>query len=167
MGYKIGQKVFPRGIGPSRSAHGLSLRKFLIKNHATLFWVGLSSKSNTTRFHKAQHRWVTRWRRLEPRRHCGPMTKEQCCANHVVVGASRCLQPVNRGSLFVAGKSGWVVVMGLMAGSGYNFALIPVLEKERCYVHNILTTNHRWLVVIGSNLNLTLRLLFYCNNNNQ
>ena len=28
-------------------------------------------------------------------------------------------------------------------------------------------TNHRWLVVIGSNLNLTLRLLFCLNNNNQ
>ena len=37
---------------------------------------------------------------------------------------------------------------------------------EKCYVHNIFTTNHRWLVVIGSNLNLTLRLLFCPNNNN-
>ena len=36
-----------------------------------------------------------------------------------------------------------------------------------CYIHNIFTTNHRWLVVISSNLNLTLRLLFYSNNNNQ
>ena len=33
------------------------------------------------------------------------------------------------------------------------------LKNERCYVHNIFTTNHRWLVVIGSNLNLTLKLL--------
>ena len=40
-------------------------------------------------------------------------------------------------------------------------------ERERCYVHNIFTTNHRWLVVTGSNLNLTLRLLFYPNNYNQ
>ena len=32
-------------------------------------------------------------------------------------------------------------------------------KNERCYVHNIFTTNHRWLVVIGSNLNLTLKLL--------
>ena len=31
---------------------------------------------------------------------------------------------------------------------------------ERCYIHNIFTTNHMWLVVIGLNLNLTLRLLF-------
>ena len=43
--------------------------------------------------------------------------------------------------------------------------------NERCYFHNIFynifTTNHRLLVVIGSNLNLTLRLLFYPNNNNR
>ena len=32
--------------------------------------------------------------------------------------------------------------------------------KEKYYVHNIFTTNYRWLVVISSNLNLTLRLLF-------
>ena len=35
------------------------------------------------------------------------------------------------------------------------------------YFYNIFTTNHKWLVVIGSNLNLTLKLLFYPNNNNQ
>ena len=29
------------------------------------------------------------------------------------------------------------------------------------------TTNYKWLVVIGSNLNLTLRLLFCPNNKNQ
>ena len=28
------------------------------------------------------------------------------------------------------------------------------------YFYNIFTTNHRWLVIISSNLNLTLRLLF-------
>ena len=38
--------------------------------------------------------------------------------------------------------------------------------KERCYVYNIFTINHRWLVVIGSNFKLTLRLLFYPHNNN-
>ena len=38
--------------------------------------------------------------------------------------------------------------------------------KERCYVYNIFTTNYRWLVVIDSNLNPTLRFLFYPNNNN-
>ena len=44
----------------------------------------------------------------------------------------------------------------------------PQLNKkiERCYVYNIFTTNHRWLVAIGSNLKLTLRLLFCSNNNN-
>ena len=35
------------------------------------------------------------------------------------------------------------------------------------YFYNIFTTNYWWLVVINSNLNLTLRLLFYSNNNNQ
>jgi len=35
------------------------------------------------------------------------------------------------------------------------------------HVHNIFTTNYRWLVVIGLNLNLTQRLLFLHNNNNQ
>ena len=29
------------------------------------------------------------------------------------------------------------------------------------YFYNIFTTNHRWLVIISSNLNLTLRLLFF------
>ena len=28
------------------------------------------------------------------------------------------------------------------------------------YFYNIFTINHRWLIVISSNLNLTLRLLF-------
>ena len=32
--------------------------------------------------------------------------------------------------------------------------------KEKCYVYNIFTTNHRWLVIIGYNLNLSLKLLF-------
>ena len=39
-------------------------------------------------------------------------------------------------------------------------------SEERCYVYNIFTTNHKWLVVIGLNLKLTLRLLFCPNNNN-
>ena len=32
--------------------------------------------------------------------------------------------------------------------------------KKKCYVHNIFTINHMWLVIISSNFNLTLRLLF-------
>ena len=36
----------------------------------------------------------------------------------------------------------------------------------RCYVYNIFITNHKWLVVIDSNLKLTLRLFFCLNNNN-
>ena len=35
------------------------------------------------------------------------------------------------------------------------------------YIYNIFTIYYRWLIVIGSNLNLTLRLLFCLKNNNQ
>ena len=45
--------------------------------------------------------------------------------------------------------------------------LVRVFKYERCYVHNIFIANHWWLVVIGSNLNLTPILLFLSNNNNQ
>ena len=38
-------------------------------------------------------------------------------------------------------------------------------KDDTCTI--FFTTNYRWLVVIGSNLNLILRLLFYPNNNNQ
>ena len=38
------------------------------------------------------------------------------------------------------------------------FYIREVLQPQ--HFHNIFTTNHRWLVVIGSNLNLTLNLLF-------
>ena len=31
---------------------------------------------------------------------------------------------------------------------------------DKYYVYNIFTINHRWLVIIDSNLNLALRLLF-------
>ena len=41
---------------PKPLLYGLSLKKSLIKSHATLFQVGSSSESNTTRLHKAQ--WV-------------------------------------------------------------------------------------------------------------
>jgi len=37
---------------------------------------------------------------------------------------------------------------------------------EKCYVHNIFTKNYKWLVIIGYNLNLLLKLLFYPTNNN-
>ena len=33
-------------------------------------------------------------------------------------------------------------------------------KKKKCYVHNIFTINHMWLIIISSNLNLTLRLFF-------
>ena len=33
-------------------------------------------------------------------------------------------------------------------------------KKIKCYVHNIFTINHMWLVIISLNLNLTLRLFF-------
>ena len=38
-------------------------------------------------------------------------------------------------------------------------------KDDTCTI--FFTTNYRWLVVIGSNLNLTLRLLFCPNNKNQ
>ena len=41
-----------------------------------------------------------------------------------------------------------------------------IIIEEKCYIDNIFTTNHRWLVVIGSNLKLILRLLFCPNNDN-
>ena len=40
-------------------------------------------------------------------------------------------------------------------------------EKKDATSTTFFTTNYIWLVVIHSNLNLTLRLLFCLNNNNQ
>ena len=40
-------------------------------------------------------------------------------------------------------------------------------KKKDATSTTFFTTNCRWLVIIGSNLNLTLRLLFCPNNNNQ
>ena len=40
-------------------------------------------------------------------------------------------------------------------------------KKKDTTSTTFFTTNYKWLVVIGSNLNLTLRLLFGPNNNNQ
>ena len=50
------------------------------------------------------------------------------------------------------------------------YPFITLKKKKKIhsqYFYNIFTINHWWLVVINSNLNLTLRLLFYSNNNNQ
>ena len=33
--------------------------------------------------------------------------------------------------------------------------------KEKCYIHNIFTINYSWLVIIGYNLNLSLKLIFF------
>ena len=45
---------------------------------------------------------------------------------------------------------------------------LPKMEEKKDATSTIFfTTNYRWLIVIGSNLNLTLRLLFCPNNNNQ
>ena len=49
-----------------------------------------------------------------------------------------------------------------MYNNNYNKSM-PI---EGCYIHNIFTTNHSLLVVIDSNLNLSLKLLFYPTNNN-
>ena len=40
-------------------------------------------------------------------------------------------------------------------------------RKKNPTCTTFFTTNYRWLVIIGSNLNLTLRLLICSNNNNQ
>ena len=42
----------------------------------------------------------------------------------------------------------------------YSYSSNIYIYIYRCYVYNIFTINHRWLVIISSNLNLTLRLLF-------
>ena len=39
--------------------------------------------------------------------------------------------------------------------------ILLCLSLERCYIHNIFTTHHRCKIVIGSNLNSKLKLLFY------
>ena len=47
---------------------------------------------------------------------------------------------------------------------------LPKMEEKKkkdATFTTFFTTNYIWLVVIGSNLNLTLRLLFCPNNNNQ
>ena len=47
---------------------------------------------------------------------------------------------------------------------------LPKMKEKKMlrpqYFYIIFTTNYRWLVVISSNLNLTLRLPFWPNNNN-
>ena len=56
-----------------------------------------------------------------------------------------------------------------LADSNYYLqGLFIMYRKMLCsqYFHNIFTTNHRWLIVISLNLNLTLKLFFYYNNNN-
>ena len=45
-----------------------------------------------------------------------------------------------------------------MNGSCQIFLLREMLHLQ--HFDNILTTDHGWLVIIGSNLNLALRLLF-------
>ena len=40
----------------------------------------------------------------------------------------------------------------------YTFLYWEVLHSQ--HIHNIFTTNHKWLIVIGSNLNLSLRFFF-------
>ena len=50
--------------------------------------------------------------------------------------------------------------------------LICILDKSKRemlrlqHFYNMFTTNYRWLIIIGSNFKLTLRLFFYPNNNN-
>ena len=57
----------------------------------------------------------------------------------------------------------WFVAMSLPKMGGKKIVVAEIwggIKKKECYVYNIFTTNHMWLVIISSNLNLTLRLLF-------
>ena len=54
-----------------------------------------------------------------------------------------------------------IVAMALPKMGGKNVVRnLGRVKKKKCYVHNIFTINHMWLVIISSNLNLTLRLPF-------
>ena len=61
------------------------------------------------------------------------------------------------------GKKKFVTIMAMalpkMGGKKMWFRNLGRVKKK-CYVHNIFTINHMWLVIISSNLNLTLRLFF-------
>ena len=54
------------------------------------------------------------------------------------------------------GKLGWSTLMSF-----------DRFVSREYYIYNIFTIYYRWLIVIGSNLNLILRLLFCLKNNNQ
>ena len=78
------------------------------------------------------------------------------------------------GSIFLIGDFTINISQKKLQG-GCDFYFLKLLKlsslqdrKMIClqYFYNIFITNHRWLVVIGSNLNLTLSLLFCSNNNN-
>ena len=61
-----------------------------------------------------------------------------------------------------------VFVTGVKTSVQFGEFIYEVREMFRSQlVYNIFTINYRWLVIIGSNLNLTLRLFFCLNNNNQ
>ena len=48
----------------------------------------------------------------------------------------------------------------------FEFNIDFIRDASSQYFYNIFTINHKWFVVISSNLNLILRLLFCPNNNN-
>ena len=50
---------------------------------------------------------------------------------------------------------------------GFQIRGLEYKEKKMCYIHNIFTTNPRWLVVIVSNLKPLLKLFFLPTNNTQ
>ena len=54
-----------------------------------------------------------------------------------------------------------IVAMALPKMGGKNVVRkLGRVKKKKCYVHNIFTINYIWLVIISSNLNLTLILFF-------
>ena len=62
------------------------------------------------------------------------------------------------------GKKKFVTIVAMtlpkMGGGGNVVSKSGESKKKKCYVHNIFTINQMWLVIINSNLNLTLRLFF-------
>ena len=62
------------------------------------------------------------------------------------------------------GKKNFVTVVALalpkMGGKKCGSEIWGGVKKKKCYVYNIFTINHMWLVIVSSNLNLTLKLHF-------
>ena len=91
--------------------------------------------------------------------------------NHITETPA-CRKPIVAMPLPKKGKKNFVAIVAMplpkMRGKKNNKIMIAEIwwgiKKKKMlrpqYFYNIFTTNHRWIVIISSNLNLTLRLLF-------